>query len=59
MEVARRLPPGVEKGWALVGGVGEYELLFAVPAGTPVADAEKIGRGGFIAYQFWTAVHGA
>ena len=31
------------------GGVGEYELLFAVPAGTPVADAEKIGRGGFAA----------
>ena len=48
-EVARSLPPGVEKGWALVGGVGEYELLFAVPAGTPVADAVKIGRGGFAA----------
>ena len=46
-EVARSLPPGVEKGWALVGGVGEYELLFAVPAGMPVADAVKIGRGGF------------
>ncbi len=49
-EVTRSLPPGVEKGWALVGGVGEYELLFAVPAGTPVADAEKIGRGGFAAH---------
>ena len=48
-EVARSLPLGVEKGWALVGGVGEYELLFAVPAGTPVADAVKIGRGGFAA----------
>lgn len=48
-EVARSLPPGVEKGWALVGGVGEYELVFAVPAGTPVADAVKIGRGGFAA----------
>ena len=48
-EVARGLPPGVEKGWALVGGVGEYELVFAVPAGTPVADAVKIGRGGFAA----------
>ena len=48
-EVARSLPPGVEKGWALVGGIGEYELLFAVPAGTPVADAVKIGRGGFSA----------
>ena len=48
-EVAWSLPPGVEKGWALVGGVGEYELVFAVPAGTPVADAVKIGRGGFAA----------
>ena len=48
-EIARGLPPGVEKGWSLVGGVGEYELLFAVPAGTPVADAVKIGRGGFAA----------
>ena len=48
-EVARSIQPGVEKGWALVGGVGEYELLFAVAAGTPVADAVKIGRGGFSA----------
>lgn len=48
-EVTRSLPPGVDKGWALVGGVGEYELVFAVPAGTPVADAVKIGRGGFAA----------
>ena len=48
-EVTRSLPPGVEKGWALVGGAGEYELVFAVPAGTPVADAVKIGRGGFAA----------
>ena len=48
-EVARSLPPGVEKGWALVGGVGEYELLFAVPTGMTVADAVKIGRGGFAA----------
>jgi len=46
-EIARSLPSGVEKGWALVGGVGEYELVFAVPAGAPVADAVKIGRGGF------------
>ena len=48
-EVARSLPPGVEKGWALVGGIGEYELVFAGPAGTSVADAVKIGRGGFTA----------
>ena len=48
-EVARSLPLGVERGWALVGGVGEYELLFAVPAGISVAGAVKIGRGGFAA----------
>jgi len=48
-EVVRGLPPGVEKGWALVGGVGEYELVFAVPAGISVAGAVKIGRGGFAA----------
>ena len=48
-EIARSLPPGVEKGWALVGGVGEYELVFSVPVGTSVADAVKIGRGGFAA----------
>ena len=47
--VARSLPPGVEKGWSLVGGVGEYELVFSVPVGTSVADAVKIGRGGFAA----------
>ena len=47
--IARSLPSGVEPGWALVGGVGEYELLFAVPSGTTVADAVKIGRGGFAA----------
>ena len=48
-EIARSLPPDVEKGWALVGGVGEYELLFAVPTGMTVADAVKIGCGGFAA----------
>jgi len=48
-EVARSLPSGEEKGWALVGGVGEYELQFAVPTGMTVADAVKIGRGGFAA----------
>ena len=47
--IAHSLPDGVEPGWALVGGVGEYELLFAVPSGTTVADAVKIGRGGFAA----------
>jgi thiamine monophosphate kinase len=46
-EVARSLPPGVEKGWALVGGVGEYELLFAVPRGVRVDGAIRVGRGGF------------
>ena len=42
------LPKGVEPGWALVGGVGEYELLFAVPRGESVEDALLIGRGGFV-----------
>lgn len=46
-EVVHGLPQGVEPGWALVGGVGEYELVFAVPRGEPVADALKIGTGGF------------
>ena len=46
-EVVRGLPPGVEPGWALVGGVGEYELVFAVPRGACVGDALKIGTGGF------------
>lgn len=57
-EVARtaaRMPP-THPGWALVGGVGEYELLFAVPRGAHVENARtsrssslplKIGRGGF------------
>lgn len=44
----RLLPPGVEPGWTLVGGVGEYALLFAVPAGTPVGDGILIGHGGFV-----------
>ena len=47
-DVVKSLPEGVKPGWALVGGVGEYELLFAVPSGTCVADAVKIGCGGFV-----------
>ena len=46
-EIAHRLPKEVEPGWALVGGVGEYELLFAVPQGERVDGAIRIGRGGF------------
>ena len=46
-EVVRALPEGVESGWSLVGGVGEYELVFAVPRGADVGDALKIGCGGF------------
>ena len=46
-ELARALPDGMEPGWALVGGVGEYELLFAVPRGERVEGAIKIGCGGF------------
>lgn len=45
--VAQMLPVGAEPGWTLVGGVGEYELLFAVPRGTTVANALKIGEGQF------------
>ena len=45
--IAHVLPKGVEPGWALVGGVGEYELLFAVPRGERVEGAIKIGCGGF------------
>ena len=46
-EIARALPSGVEPGWALVGGVGEYELVFAVPSGLKIEGAIKIGHGGF------------
>lgn len=46
-EVAQGLPQGVEPGWALVGGIGEYELVFAVPSGVDVGGAVKIGTGGF------------
>ena len=45
--IAYGLPAGVEPGWALVGGVGEYELLFAVPHGERVEGAILVGRGGF------------
>ncbi|MBQ5794970.1 MAG: hypothetical protein IIW14_03150 [Kiritimatiellae bacterium] len=45
--IAHSLPAGVEPGWALVGGVGEYELLFAVPHGERVEGAILVGRGGF------------
>ena len=46
-EVVAALPPGVEPGWTLVGGVGEYALIFAVPTGTAVRSGIQIGRGGF------------
>lgn len=45
--IAYGLPAGVEPGWALVGGVGEYELLFAVPHDERVEGAILVGRGGF------------
>ena len=48
-EVVQGLPQGVEPGWALVGGVGEYELVFAVPRGERVEGVLKIGTGGFVA----------
>ena len=46
-DVAHDLPDGVNPGWALVGGVGESELAFAVPRGERVVGALKIGTGGF------------
>ncbi len=38
--------PGLDPLWTLIGGVGEYELLFAVPKGS-CADAVRIGEGSF------------
>ena len=46
--VARILPHKAEPGWTLVGGIGEYELLFAMPRGTTVENALKIGEGHFV-----------
>ena len=45
--VSKMLPPSAEPGWTLVGGVGEYELLFAVPRGAPVVNGLRIGEGQF------------
>jgi thiamine monophosphate kinase len=46
--VRQWLPPGAEPGWTLVGGVGEYELVFALPkdASAP-PNVLKIGEGSF------------
>ena len=46
-DVRAVLPSGVEPGWTLVGGVGEYALVFAVPSETAVREGIRIGRGGF------------
>ena len=45
--VQKMLPSDARPGWALVGGVGEYELLFALPTGTPCREGIKIGGGHF------------
>ncbi len=45
--VYRMLPKNAEPGWTLVGGVGEYELVFALPPGTICEKAIKIGSGYF------------
>lgn len=37
---------GLPAGAFLLGGAGEYELLFALPAGLPAAQARKIERAG-------------
>ncbi|MBR6076426.1 MAG: hypothetical protein IKP87_14080 [Victivallales bacterium] len=41
------LPAEAQPGWTLVGGVGEYELVFAVPHGHDVRHGTKIGCGCF------------
>ena len=46
-EAVHGLPRGVEPCWSLVGGVGEYELLFALPLGEHIDGAIMVGRGGF------------
>ena len=46
-EIFSTIPDGVDPGWALVGGVGEYELLFAFPKGETFKEGILIGRGGF------------
>ena len=46
-EIVDILPSNAEPGWTLVGGVGEYELVFAVPRGFDVRNALQIGCGTF------------
>ena len=46
-ELVAGLPSGVDPGWTLAGGVGEYALLFAVPTGTAVREGILVGHGGF------------
>ena len=46
-EVQKLLPAEAQVGWTLVGGIGEYELLFAMPAGAKCHNGIKIGSGHF------------
>lgn len=46
-EIFSTVPDDVDPGWALVGGVGEYELLFALPKGETFKEGILIGHGGF------------
>ena len=46
-KVQNLLPAGVQAGWTLVGGIGEYELLFAIPSGAACHNGIKIGSGHF------------
>lgn len=46
LTVFERWPKGFDPLWALIGGAGEYELLYAVPRGFP-ADGIRIGEGEF------------
>ena len=45
--MTKLLPPDVEPGWTLVGGVGEYEIVFAMPEGSVCPGTMKIGHGHF------------
>jgi len=46
-EIFQTLPPGFDPILSLIGGVGEYELVFAVPRGAE-STGIKIGEGDFI-----------
>ncbi len=46
-KVREILPSDVPPEWTLVGGIGEYELVFALPAGIACPEGIRIGTGYF------------